>query len=310
MLACSIMEPEIGVADAAIAAFEESVRAALEAFLSGPRPVRPLSRRRAGWHPVASLVPDLRRAAGALRSAGLGEERALVGFEKALVAVEARGREAGDRQMAELTAAGYRLLDTLQEERRALAIDGGRTALAAAEEYRIAPRCIDPNDYRDRYLRPVSGLHAFAERAMKPFVAGLYLHGSLATLDFACDYSDFDTLVVVRREVVRDSERLLRFLPVYRRSMCFLFEFDPLQHHAHILLTEIDLESYSDTLFPLEVLDHARSLGGEWEPLRVRRRNSGADSPPGVRACLRGIRPAGRGGLSAGQPVRFEELPF
>ena len=44
--------------------------------------------------------------------------------------------------------------------------------------------------------RPVAGLHAYAVRVLKPFIAGLYLHGSLATLDYACDYSDFDTLIV------------------------------------------------------------------------------------------------------------------
>ena len=42
-------------------------------------------------------------------------------------------------------------------------------------------------------------------------------------------------------------------------------------------LTEIELESYSDALFPLDILDHARSLGNAWEPLPVFRRS--ADGP-------------------------------
>ena len=193
---------------------------------------------------------------------------ALEEFERAVLTLEGgrtqRVLGGSEREMAQMVAAGCRLLDTMY---------GDRKALATAGEHWIAAPCIDPGDYRDRYLRPVKGLHAFADRALKPYIAGLFLHGSLATLDFACDYSDFDTLIVVRRGVVLDCDRLLEFLPIYRRSMCYLFEFDPLQHHAHILLTEIDLESYSDTLFPLDILDHARSLGTAWSPLRVGRRN-------------------------------------
>lgn len=285
------MEVEDCATGLALAALEENVREALGVFLSGERSVKGSLRRASDvWRHFAPLLPVSRKAIDAVRRAGqqVGNsfeafergpvisgmggakseppaEGALDEFERAVGVLEA-GRSGGsERELAEMVAAGYRLLDSLHEDRKALATDG---------EHRIAAPCIDPRDYEERYLRPVAGLHAYAGRALKPFIAGLYLHGSLATLDFACDYSDFDTLIVVRRDVVADADRLLAFLPVYRRSMCFLFEFDPLQHHAHILLTEIELESYSDTLFPLDVLGHARALGEEWEPLRVHRRPS------------------------------------
>ena len=257
---------EDDAAGTALAALEENVREALGVFLSGERSVKGSLRRASDiWRSFAPLLPASREAIAALRRAALSRGAALDEFERAVVMLEA-GRSGGsERELAEMAAAGYRLLDTLHEDRK---------ALATAGENRIAAACIDPRDYEERYLRPVAGLHAYAARALKPFIAGLYLHGSLATLDFACDYSDFDTLIVLRRDAVTDADRLLALLPVYRRSMCYLFEFDPLQHHAHILLTEIELDSYSDTLFPLDILDHARSLGEEWEPLRVSRRPS------------------------------------
>jgi hypothetical protein len=42
-------------------------------------------------------------------------------------------------------------------------------------------------------------------------------------------------------------------------------------------LTEIDLDGYPNTFFPLSVLEYARSLGGSWTPLTVRYRDDGAE---------------------------------
>jgi len=245
--------PRIGLLD-------DALREALSGFLSGPRSLR---RRLMGARSASGTeLAPVERAIAVYRHGDAPPARPLEEAAKAASAARLRG--AGDRETAEAIAAGYRLLEAMAPD---------RAAVVNGDEMSFALPCIDPAGYREPYLRPVRSLHEYAGRALAPFVAGLYVHGSLATLDFACDYSDFDTLMVVRSEVATDADRLLALVTPFRRSMCWLFEFDPLQHHAHIVLTEFDLERYVDALFPLSALDGARALGRDWAPLRVLRRS-------------------------------------
>jgi hypothetical protein len=173
----------------------------------------------------------------------------------------------GELDWAQVISVGYRTAEALF---RALPEDGLRV------QDLVPPEPIDARAYQGNdavYLAPVVGLDQYAKRALTADLAGFFLHGSLATLDYAQDYSDLDTLMVLKRATVNEPERLVAFARRYRTSLTFLYRFDPLQHHGHIVATEIDLDCYADCFFPLSVLHYARSLGGSWASRVVRYRD-------------------------------------
>ena len=127
------------------------------------------------------------------------------------------------------------------------------------------------------YLSPVLRLASFSEKYLKPWTKAVLLHGSLATLDYVKDYSDLDTVVIISKRAFSSSWELERFRKLYRRSLGYLYWFDPLQHHGHIILTEWDLSWYSENLLPLEVFENSRSLTGEGLDICFSLRDSKSD---------------------------------
>ncbi len=109
----------------------------------------------------------------------------------------------------------------------------------------------------DRLTRATDALRDVGQKIGVRF----FVHGSWSTLD-ATDYSDLDTLAVLPRELVCDATRLRgarrSIFPTWR----VLRRFDPLQHHGHFVLTEIDLDGYPAPMFPAEIWMRATSLHG------------------------------------------------
>jgi hypothetical protein len=81
--------------------------------------------------------------------------------------------------------------------------------------------------------------------------------GSLGTRE-EIPYSDFDALVVLRRETVDSRVRLVRCARALFRAQKFMFRQDPLQHHGWFVLTEGDLDDYPEHHLPVASL-----LGGQ-----------------------------------------------
>jgi hypothetical protein len=126
-------------------------------------------------------------------------------------------------------------------------------------------KTVIPSIYRDdlAYLSPVFELASYAKRYLQSWTRAVLLHGSLATLDYANDFSDLDTIVIIAKQTFSSSLQLELFRRAYRRSLGYLYWFDPLQHHGHIILTEYDLSWYPERILPIAVFENARSLTGK-----------------------------------------------
>jgi hypothetical protein len=255
----------------AFPAYHGALRGALSGYLDAPRRFLSFLRRPNNLRTIArGCLGPLEKAARDLLLAQAPAPDALSGLAAAIRPLLNKGY-VSELEIAQVIAEGYRTAAVLCE---ALAENGlGVQDLSA-------PAPINPRDYQGgaaSYLAPVLGLDRFAQRALRQDLAGFFLHGSLATLDYAVDYSDLDTLMILKRATVVEPGRLVAFARRYRRSLTFIYQFDPLQHHGHILLTEVDLACYPNCFFPLSVLEYARSLGGPWAPLTVRYRDDRAE---------------------------------
>ncbi len=85
------------------------------------------------------------------------------------------------------------------------------------------------------------------------------VHGSIATNEMI-NYSDFDGLIIIRDEVFKDKDRLIKLAKVTHESRRIMHQIDPLQHHGWFVLAECDLKDYPLNFLPLEVLAYSKLL--------------------------------------------------
>lgn len=101
---------------------------------------------------------------------------------------------------------------------------------------------------------------------LKPAAFGIktfLVHGSIATMDFIPGWSDFDTFVIVKREIFQNQKRLIGFRGEIIRAKAVLKKFDPLAHHGFIFLNEENLLFYPQHYMPVSALRYSKSLIGE-----------------------------------------------
>lgn len=147
--------------------------------------------------------------------------------------------------------------------------------------------------------RIVKEMIVFLQESLANDLVGAYVHGSLGTYEEIA-YSDFDALVILKKSVVRDWEKLSRITRWLAHAQSIMHDWDPLQHHGWFVLTEDDLTDYPQAYFPFELFSYAKSLLPErgrtiscnirrtgydfWNPLlalanRVKKRSLGPHRP-------------------------------
>lgn len=130
------------------------------------------------------------------------------------------------------------------------------------------PNSFDPSRYKQKdyaYLKPVVDLNAYISVHLKDFLCGAYIHGSMATMDYIKGVSDLDTLLILKNDVVMDEKKLLEFENKVIPTLKYFYQIDPLQHHGHMVITELDKSYYPQTYFPLILFDYAVKLSGPQE---------------------------------------------
>ena len=86
-------------------------------------------------------------------------------------------------------------------------------------------------------------------------------HGSVGSNEVV-PYSDFDGLVVLKNETIKNPDRLLRVARVLRKTHRLVYEHDPLQHHGWFVLPESALTGWPQAYLPVESLAQIQSLVG------------------------------------------------
>ena len=120
---------------------------------------------------------------------------------------------------------------------------------------------LDESKHAIAFLRPLFELRDYVQKHFtRKEIFGFFVHGSLSTMDYIENYSDFDTLVIIRKEVINDPEWLIDFGRRLAKSNTFLYLLDPLQHHPHFVITEYDMEAYAEPFFPLELFKYTTEL--------------------------------------------------
>ena len=121
----------------------------------------------------------------------------------------------------------------------------------------------DPSVYEkidENYLKPAILLWKYANKSLKEYLLGFYIHGSISTLDYVKGYSDLDTLIIVKKDTIANYKKLILLRKKIISSLRFLFMLDPFQHHEHFIFTEYDMKYYPQFFFPLVIFNYSTSL--------------------------------------------------
>ena len=111
------------------------------------------------------------------------------------------------------------------------------------------------------FLQPLREFKSYVNKNFtEKEIFGVYLHGSLATRDYINNYSDFDALIILKKDMLASKKSLKKIKKKIVKANSFLYLLDPLQHHNLFIITEYDLNYYFEPIFPLELFKYAREV--------------------------------------------------
>jgi len=158
------------------------------------------------------------------------------------------GKRMNLKNVAAIISICYSILDELLTKRK-----------KELTTYTIDIPRIEYHNYNERRLSPILQLHKYIVKYMRDYLFDAFLHGSVSTLDYTY-YSDVDTLLIVNKRTILDPAKLIELCKYSIQSHKYLYKFDPLQHHGHFYISEIDLSYYCQEYFPIVLFEYSKSL--------------------------------------------------
>lgn len=114
----------------------------------------------------------------------------------------------------------------------------------------------NPEDYSS--VKKIQKLAKNNNDLIKTFL----LHGSYATGDYIKGWSDLDTFAIIPKSVLISDKQMMKLRVLIHESSRYYQKIDPLQIHGLLLCTEFDLNAYSQSYFPFELMRYSRVLSG------------------------------------------------
>jgi len=111
------------------------------------------------------------------------------------------------------------------------------------------------------FLRPVYEFQRYIKQYFsKDDMLGAYIHGSLGTMDYIEGYSDFDALLIFKKNIFNNDKKIESIRKKIKKANTFLYLLDPLQHHNLFIISELDMKYYFEPIFPLVLFDYAQEV--------------------------------------------------
>lgn len=101
----------------------------------------------------------------------------------------------------------------------------------------------------------------FSSSSFTPFVSTVFIHGSCSDLTLT-QFSDLDTFLIIKKDTILEIDKLIAFKKIWTKSLKFLYKFDGLQHHNHMIATDFDLDSFLYHWLPPQVINNSTIIVG------------------------------------------------
>ena len=102
----------------------------------------------------------------------------------------------------------------------------------------------------------------YTQKKLTKYLKASIIHGSCSDLKLTY-FSDLDTLLIINKETITSTKLLIEFKSHWIDSLKYLYKFDSLQHHNHMIATEYDLEFFPYHWLPPQVLKESRLIYGD-----------------------------------------------
>ncbi len=100
----------------------------------------------------------------------------------------------------------------------------------------------------------IESINYLKRKKIGDFLNHLLIQGSLATNDFKENWSDFDSVGVIKDEILYDYKKILKLRKLLKTFYKKITKFSKFQHHGIILFTEHDLKNFLPGYLPVEAL--------------------------------------------------------
>jgi hypothetical protein len=99
----------------------------------------------------------------------------------------------------------------------------------------------------------------YVNKNLSHYLHSALVHGSVATNE-VINYSDFDGLIILKNEVFKSPASVREVCLHLNRTFAMMVQFDPLQHHGWMVVTESDLQEWPSIFFPPELFEYSKSI--------------------------------------------------
>jgi predicted nucleotidyltransferase len=103
------------------------------------------------------------------------------------------------------------------------------------------------------YRKKIVKIYDFLKKKqVRKYFNVFLIHGSLATKDYIKGWSDVDTFVVIKDNILLSQKKLLELKKILKELYKIFFSITKLQHHGLIMFTEFDLKNYQSSYLPFQ----------------------------------------------------------
>ena len=111
------------------------------------------------------------------------------------------------------------------------------------------------------FLKPIFNMYKFMKiHKFKDYFKYFLIHGSFADNTYIKGWSDIDTFVVIKDNVLNSPLKMSKLRMKVKNLYNFFFKICPLQHHGLIIFSENDLTNYSNNYLPYQALNNNINL--------------------------------------------------
>ena len=90
---------------------------------------------------------------------------------------------------------------------------------------------------------------------IKSYFKHFIVHGSISSNDYIKGWSDLDTFVVLKDEILSDEKKVIKLRKILKNFYKRLIKISLFQHHGLIIYTEKDLRNYLKGFLPIQALE-------------------------------------------------------
>lgn len=138
-----------------------------------------------------------------------------------------------------------------------------------AKQVRVTVKPFDPSGNRLNTFGAVDGLLKKAVSGISNFLTHGLFHGSLSDGQVSKGWSDVDSLLFIKDDVLLDPERLVRLREESLQTWPYLLRICRYQHHGFIFCGDFERDAYPSSYVPMEALGHAKRFAGPDEDLHL-----------------------------------------